>query len=78
MRTQLDEFVAEQLDHTRRFKRVDVEADLDRMLEFQQRRQPARDDGAGVADDHKHARILVLQSYMVTRDLYRSRREQVC
>ncbi len=76
-RLQLDQLVPEQLHDCRRGQRVDVQADFDRLLEVEQRLQPAGADDARVADDSEHARVLVLELQVVAGDLDRGRRDQV-
>ena len=76
-RLQLDQLVAQQLDHTGRLERVDVETDLQGMLELDERREPAGRDAARVADHDQHARVLVLESNVIARDAGRRRRQQV-
>src|SRR5260370_17439079 len=54
-----------------------VHADLDWVLELEQRREPAGRDGTRVADDCQHAGVLVLQTNVVACHLDRRRGKKV-
>src|SRR5258708_27100674 len=54
-----------------------VHADLDWVLELQQRREPAGRDGTRVADDCQHAGVLILQTHVVACHLDRRRRKKI-
>jgi hypothetical protein len=56
---------------------MNVEADLDRVLELQQWRQPTRSNRTRVADHDQAAGVLVLQPHVVAGHLKRRRSDQI-
>src|SRR5262249_21670940 len=76
-RLELDQLVAQQFDDGGCLEGLDMEADFNRMLELQERSQPAGRHRAGIADDLQNARVLVFQAEMVAGDFHRGWRQQV-
>jgi hypothetical protein len=74
---QLDQLVTEQLDDGGRLERMDMDAELNGLFEFDPRSQPAGADRARVTGDGHHARELIFEAQVVARNLHRRRRQQI-
>ena len=68
---------AEGANHGGRVQRVHVNAELNGQVALDQRRQPARGDGARVGGQGEHAGVLPVQLEVVRAHLDRARRHQI-
>src|SRR5438128_482327 len=69
--------VGQALDHLAAVQRTEVHGDLDGRIEIDQGAEPARAYAARVAGNGQGARVLVLESQVVTGDLDSRRSDEV-
>jgi len=74
---ELDHLVSQRPHHLAAVQRVQMETDLDRLLEVDERAEPAGADGPRIAGDDQRAGVLVIEANVVASDLDRGRRDEI-